>query len=428
VRVWGFFGLGRRGIGAAGRHLGLDPRTQLCVVGHALNGSRSLPNKGRSIADVTNAPPERSFRSGVVLGRIRGVPIIVTPSWLIVAVLLAAVYAPVIDKAVPNMSEGGAYLAAAGFSLLFGLCVLAHELGHTAVSLALGHPVRRVVLFALGGASEMASEPERARDELLIAGSGPFVSLVIAGAAWLGYEAAPAGAWPTALLGLLAWSNLLLAGFNLLPGLPLDGGRLLRAAASGLGARPATATRVAAWTGRVVAVGVALSGLLVDQSSGRAAAAVFSLALAAYLWVAATQSLRYAVLLDRLPRVSVYDLLRPGVFVAENLSVSEALDRAWRAEARGLVLLDASEKPSAIVDEVLIGAVPPERRPWTPVSTVSRPLEPGLLIPDDVDAAGLLRRMQETPSREYLVVRSDGSAAGIIAARDFANRLAGALA
>ena len=293
------------------------------------------------------------------------------------------------------------------------------------MSLALGHPVRQVVLFALGGMSEMASEPERARDELLIAGSGPLVSLLIAGGAWLGYEAAPAGALLTVLLGLLAWSNLLLAVFNLLPGLPLDGGRLLRAAASGLGARPATATRVAAWTGRVLAIGVGLSGLLADRSSGPAAAGLISIALAVYLWLAATQSLRYASVLDRLPGVSVRELLRPGVFVAENLSVSEALDRAWRAEARGLVLLDATQRPSAIVDEALIGAIPPDRRPWTPVSTVSRPLEPGLVIPDDVDAAGLLRRMQATPSREYLVVRPDGSAAGIIAARDFANRLAG---
>jgi CBS domain containing-hemolysin-like protein len=130
-------------------------------------------------------------------------------------------------------------------------------------------------------------------------------------------------------------------------------------------------------------------------------------------------------LLDRLPAVSVGELLRPGVFVADNVSVSEALDRAWRAAARGLVLVDAADRPSAIVDEALIGAVPPERRPWTPVASVSRPLEPGLVIPDTVDAAGLLRRMQATPSREYLVVRPDGSAAGIIAARDFADRLGG---
>jgi CBS domain containing-hemolysin-like protein len=54
---------------------------------------------------------------------------------------------------------------------------------------------------------------------------------------------------------------------------------------------------------------------------------------------------------------------------------------------------------------------------------VARPLEPGLMVPEAIDAAGLLRRMQATPSREYLVVRPDGSAAGIIATRDFALRL-----
>lgn len=357
------------------------------------------------------------------MGHIRDVPILITPSWLLVAILLAAVYAPVIDRAVPNMSASAAYLAAAGFAVLFGLCVLAHEIGHTLVSIALGHPVRRVVLFALGGVSEMASEPGRARDELLIAGSGPLVSLLIAGAAWLGYDAAPAGALPTVLLGLLAWSNLLLAAFNLLPGLPLDGGRLLRAAVVGCGARPATGTRVAGWSGRVVAVAVAVAGLALDSSAGQLGAAVFTVAVACYLWIAATESLRYATLLTQLPAVSVRDLLRPGMFVPSDLSVAEALRRAWEARARGLVLTDAAGRPSAIVDESLIGAVPPEQRAWTPVSAVARPIEPGLVVPEDIDASDLLRRMQATPSREYLVLRPDGSPAGIIAARDFAQQL-----
>lgn len=358
-----------------------------------------------------------------MLGHIRDVPIVVSPSWLIVAVLLSALYGPVIDAAVPDMSASSAYLAGIGFAVLFGLCILAHELGHTAVSIALGHPVRRVVLFALGGVSEMEAEPERARDELLIAATGPLVSLVIAGASWLGYQAVPGATLPAALLGLLAWSNLLLAIFNLLPGLPLDGGRLLRAAASGLGARPATATRIAAWSGRVLALGVAAAGLFAERDSGPASASIFTLALAAYLWIAASQSLNYATVLDKLPKVSVRELLRPGMFVPEDLSVSEALRRAWESQARGLVLLNAAAQPTAIVDEALIGAVPPDRRPWTPVSTVARPLEPGLMVPEAIDAAGLLRRMQATPSHEYLVVRPDGSPAGIIATRDFALRL-----
>src|SRR5581483_8620203 len=95
------------------------------------------------------------IKSGLPLGRVRGVPVYVAPSWLVIAALLTAIYAPLIRDAVPDVDANTAYLAAAGFALLFGGCVLAHEIGHTLVSLALGYPVRRVVLFALGGVSEL---------------------------------------------------------------------------------------------------------------------------------------------------------------------------------------------------------------------------------------------------------------------------------
>lgn len=372
---------------------------------------------------MTNAPPGSPRRSGVVLGHIRGVPIIVTPSWLLVAILLSTFYAPVIKDAVPSIGSSGAYLAGLAFAALFGLCVLLHELGHTAVSIGLGHPVRRVVLFALGGVSEIEGEPSRPRDELLIAASGPAVSLLLAGLAWLAYDASPAGELATALFGLLAWSNLLLAIFNLLPGLPLDGGRLVRAGASACGVRPANATRAAAWSGRVVAAGVAMSGIVVDGRSGRFGLLLLTLGVAAYLWAAAGQSLRYASLLERLPNIAVRELLRPGMFIPDDLPVGEALRQARAANARGLIVMDRDSHPTGIVDEVLIAAVPPDQQAWTPVSAVARPLEPGLIVPSGIDAAALLRRMQETPSREYLVVGPDGNAAGIIATRDFARRL-----
>jgi Zn-dependent protease len=374
---------------------------------------------------VTNAPPGRRAQRGLVVGRIRGVPVEIMPSWLLVAALLAAVYGPIIDDAVPALGAGPAYLAGVGFAVLFGFCVLAHELGHTIVSLALGHPVRRVVLFALGGVSEVDGEPGRARDEFLIAGTGPVVSLLIAGGAWLAYDASPAGTLSTALLGLLCWTNLLLAGFNLLPGLPLDGGRLLRAAVCAFGARPVTGTRVAAVTGRAVAIAVAASGLAAQRGSLGVAAAVFSFGLAGYLWLGAGQSLKLAQLMALLPDVAVAELVRPGMFVPADLSVTEALRRAWESQARGLVLVDRGEQPTAIVDEAQIGAVPLERRAWTPVSAVARPLEPGLMVPDGIDAEALLRWMQTTPAHEYLVIRPDGSAAGIINTRDFAQRLRG---
>lgn len=370
--------------------------------------------------------PAGQSRRMLQLGRFRGVPVVVSPSWLLIGVLLTIIYGPIVHDAVPDISASTAYLAAAGFSIVFALCILAHELGHTVVSTVLGHPVRRVVLFALGGVSEIEREPDRARDELLIAAAGPLVSVLIAAGAWAGYLALPSSSLLGVLLALLAWTNAVLAAFNLLPGLPLDGGRLLRAVVWGVGASALTGTRVAAWTGRVVAVLVALSGLIVDRTAVGIGPGIISLALAVYLWMGATQSLRAADLLARLPALTVAELLRPGLLIASDLSVAEALRRVWDGNARGLVLLDAAERPSAIVDEILIGAVPPERRPWTQVVEVARPLESGLMIPVGIDAKDLLSRMQATPAREYLVVGPDGSPAGIIATADFARRLKGA--
>ena len=91
----------------------------------------------------------------LTLSRIRGVPVMVSPSWLLIGLLLTVVYGPVIADAVDGITDGVAYLTAFGFSLLFAVCILAHELGHTLVSKALGYPVTRVVLFVLGGVSDI---------------------------------------------------------------------------------------------------------------------------------------------------------------------------------------------------------------------------------------------------------------------------------
>lgn len=359
----------------------------------------------------------------LTLARVRGVPIMVSPSWLLIGVLLTVIYGPVIDDAVDDVSGSTAYLVAFSFSLLFAVCILAHELGHTLVSTALGYPVKRVVLFVLGGVSEIDGEPTRARHELAIAAAGPLVSIVIAGAAFGGYFASPAGSIGAALFALLAWSNLVLAAFNLLPGLPLDGGRILRAAVWGFGASSVTSTKVAAWCGRVFAVLIVAVGLLVIRGPESLPASVLTAFLGLYLWVSATASLRVAQLRSRLPEIRVETLLRPGLLVPDDLSVAEALRRVWEAGARGLVLVDSALRPTAIVDEQLIGAVDAQRQPWTPVRDVAHPIGDGATVALGTDATALLEHIQTHPAREYLVLAADGAPAGIIATSDFAREL-----
>lgn len=188
--------------------------------------------RSRSIAEVSNTPPPRPAPSGgrlLPVGRFFGVPLYFAPSWILIAALITATYGGVVYDAVDGLTRSVSYLVALAFAVALALCVLLHELGHVGVSLALGRPVRRVVIFLLGGISEIEGDLERPRDELLVALAGPLVSLAVAGGSWLGYEATSPGGIAEVFWFLLLWSNLIVAVFNLLPGLPLDGGRVLRA-------------------------------------------------------------------------------------------------------------------------------------------------------------------------------------------------------
>ena len=363
-------------------------------------------------------------RGGLLLvGRFFGVPIFFAPSWLLIAGLLTIDYGPVVRENADHVSSSTAYLAAFGFAALFALCVLAHELGHTAVSLALGNPVRRVVIFLLGGVSEIEREPTRPRDEFLVAAAGPAVSALLAGVAVAGHVLLPARSVLLVLADLLIWGNVSVVVFNLLPGLPLDGGRLLRAAIWRVAGSQLTGTRVGAVLGRGLAIVLVLAGLYLSTTQAGGASLVITFVLAVYLWAGASQALRSARLMARVPAVQLSRLLRPGLMVPATLSVAEGLRRVWEGSARGLVLVDAADHPTAIVTESRIGDVAPDQRPWTPLTTVARALEPGLVLPIGLSGDEVLEAVRVTPASEYLVVHPDGSPAGILALTDLATEL-----
>jgi Zn-dependent protease/CBS domain-containing protein len=372
-----------------------------------------------------NGPAGPVTRRLLHVGGFRGVPVYFAPSWVLVAALITITYNGIIYDLVDGISHSTAYVAAFGFAVLLALSVLAHELGHTAVSLAVGKPVHRVVIFLLGGVSEIDGEIERARDELLIAVAGPLVSLTLAGASGLAHGLVPGGSLAAVLLSLMAWSNLVVAVFNLLPGLPLDGGRAMRAAVWRVTGSRMTGTRIAAWGGRVVAVLVAGAAVAldVDGVNWSVGTGLFGLALGAFIWIGATQALRFAEMQNRLPLLSTRSLLRPGLLVPADVPVAEALRRAEQSNARGLVVVDGADQPRAIVDEIRLGALPAEQRPWVTVSEVSRPLEPGMVLSIALSGERLLDALRGTPAREYLVVHEDGSLAGILSATDLVAEL-----
>ncbi len=372
------------------------------------------PQRGRRVVHV------RMLR----IGRFFGVPLYFAPSWLVISALLTVSYGPFIQQAVDGISASSAYLLAFCYTVLFAFCVLAHELGHTAVSLALHHRVKRVVIFLLGGVSEIETEPERPRDEFLIAAAGPFVSLVLTGAALLGYLAAPHDSMLGVLLLLLTWANGVVVVFNTLPGLPLDGGRLLRSAVWAISKSRLTGTVVGAWAGRALAVVVFGASLIGNRTGFGIFYGLVGAMLAVYLWAAAGQSLKHAQVLAKVPKLELEALLRPGLLVPADLSIDAALRRLWDSRTRGLVIVDAFDKPAAIVDEARVNTIAPDRRPWVSLREVARPLEDGLILPRGLAGQALLDAVSRTPANEYLVVDPDGAPAGILATADLAAALA----
>ena len=102
--------------------------------------------------------------------------------------------------------------------------------------------MRRILLYPLGGFSEIEQEPPTPGREFLVSAAGPALSLVLAAAGYGLMHAGPAGHLGGTLVSQLRWANLVVGLFNLLPGLPLDGGRMLRAVIWKLTGRPVTAT------------------------------------------------------------------------------------------------------------------------------------------------------------------------------------------
>lgn len=165
------------------------------------------------------------------LGKVFGVPIRIDASWLLVFVWvtwsLAGNYFP---ERYPDWSTGLVWVLAGLASVLFFGSVLLHELGHALMARSQGTPVRDITLFIFGGVAEIADAPSTPGKELVMALSGPVVSLALSAVFAAIHLLVRAADGPIGALSLfLGGINLSLGVFNLIPGFPLDGGRVLRA-------------------------------------------------------------------------------------------------------------------------------------------------------------------------------------------------------
>ena len=193
------------------------------------------------------------MRASFRLGRIAGIEIGVHYTWLFAFILIAWTLSErFFPSYYPEWSKETYWITGILSALLLFASVLVHELAHSFVARSRGIEVQGITLFVFGGVSNLKREPEKARDELVIAIVGPLTSAVLAGAFWGLYTSIGNPDSPlAAILGYLALINGLLAAFNLVPGFPLDGGRVLRSIVWGSTGNIVKATNVAAGVGQL---------------------------------------------------------------------------------------------------------------------------------------------------------------------------------
>lgn len=256
----------------------------------------------------------KSFKIGSVLG----IPIKLDVTFLIILPIFAWIIAFQIEDLIEllNLSMGtdipvgplseGSMPWILGFAAAIGLfvSVFLHELGHSVAAIRYGFPIHSITLWLLGGVAQLSDQPTDWRQELVIAVAGPAVSVGLGIVFWIAALLMPSGLEAIIfLVAYLAVMNIVLAAFNMLPGFPMDGGRVLRA----LLARKksfAEATAQAARVGRLFAIALGLFGLLAMN--------FILIAVALFIFIAATGEARYVAMQAAVEGIQVQDLMTPA--------------------------------------------------------------------------------------------------------------------
>ena len=360
---------------------------------------------------------------GLLLFRFRGVPVLLSPSWWLGSVAVIVLYAPLVDRFLPQASAIMSILLAAAFAVLLGASVLAHELGHCVVALHLGIPVRRLRLFLLGGLAEISRTPRRPAHEGVIAAAGPAVSAVLAAVCGAVLLVMPAEG-PVWLLVLeCAVANVAVAVFNLLPGLPLDGGRMLRAGVWAVVGDRSVATKAAVVGGWLVAVLLmlwAMWGLATDSPDRWLRLGVC--ALTAWFVVSGARGELASDQRRTWPEgLTLAELTRPILQLPAESPVADALGAA---AGRGVVLVRADGVAAGLLDPFAAEQLA-ERSPMAPAEQAAEPIRPESVLLDSESGEDIVERVQETPAWQFLVVDQDGRPAGVLRREDLRAGLAG---
>lgn len=362
------------------------------------------------------------------IGSLSGIPVYLGRSWVLVALLLVALFGPTVQRLLPTLGWWG-YVVALAFAVLLLISVLAHEAAHALVAQRVGFGVSRIVADFWGGHTAHDGAGGTPGRSAAVAVVGPLANAVLAALGWWAVAALTSGSGPgllpgsgTGVLLLLtyafAWANTFVAIFNLVPGLPLDGGFLLEALVWGLSGSRHLGTMVAGWAGRLLVVLVVIWGLspVLQGQQLSLLRVIWVLVIGGFLWQGATQAIRSGRHGAAASRRTVGETAHPVGVVGAHATLASV---PW-PEHRLWVVLDGEGRPDGVVDPPSLQQVPREAWGSTTATAVAVRLPRGWAVPmpPDTRLDAVIEVMRSSGSGVIAVLDERGSPWGVVVADD----------
>jgi Zn-dependent protease/predicted transcriptional regulator len=360
--------------------------------------------------------PGRSIR----IGRIAGIPVGVSPWWLVIVALitwsLGASYFP---EQVHGISSGASYALGLASALLLFASILAHEFGHALVARRHGIEVEEIDLWLLGGVSRMRGEAHDPGDELRYALAGPAVTAVIAACFGVALLLLPSST-PAVIRALVKYQvlvNGLIFVFNLLPAFPLDGGRVLRSLLWRRSGEIGRATQTAANVGRVFGYLMIFLGGLAFLSGGPEG--LWLALIGFFIVIAARQQASGAQVQAALSGVHASELMSaPVVSIPERTSAAHAgTDYFQPYRYASFPVVDEQGRAVGLVSVKQIETLAHEHRAERSVGEIAD-RDPALSVTGGEDVTRLLERPAFARVGRAVVVDESGRPVGLISITD----------
>lgn len=361
------------------------------------------------------------MNTSIQIGKIMGIPIKLHITFLLILPVFAYYFsvnpAPFGFNDVQLSIIRYALSLSAAISLF--ICVLLHELGHSAVAKKNGSNIQSITLFLFGGVSAMEEIPRNPKIEFKMALAGPGVSFLIGILLGITYILTkPVDLSYTSymfldisenpylrLIWLIGYINIILGIFNLLPAFPMDGGRVLRAWLAGR--MPyIKATRTAAGVGKMFAIIMGIFGLF---------ASLWFILIAFFIYIGASEEEKSTEVTVVLEGVKIRDIMSKDVTsVTSGMSVEELVDIMFRFKHMGYPVLDDTEV-KGIVTFTDVQKVPKEERKKVRVSDIMT--KELITLREDDDAVNAIKLMTVN-NIGRIVITKEKQIVGIVSRTD----------